>query len=320
MGNSPTRRRGDYRRAAENTEATLTSAYLLDKYKLFSPEKLRCFIAASECGSIRKAGVEIGAQESSVSRRIRDLEDELGASLFIRRSGGVTLTVAGERLLPRARMILRYMAEAAEDVAAVGRSEKGLIRIGASSSLASGFLPMLLHKYRQDQPGLEIRLVDGNRANHLISIRALQIDAAFVPGRASSTDCSDFPIWSERLVLALGEDHPLAARDRVSWADLAAEILLMASSGPDLHIHVRHRIAELDVRPQSVSRDSILSLVAMGWGVALDTEAAMANRFPGVVWLPIGEETIQFSAVWLTQNDNPALRRLLSSARELSRA
>ena len=61
------------------------------------------FVAAAEHGSFRKAGIALGIQESAISRRIRDLEDHLGASLFQRRSTGVTLSLAGQRFLRRAR-------------------------------------------------------------------------------------------------------------------------------------------------------------------------------------------------------------------------
>jgi DNA-binding transcriptional LysR family regulator len=105
---------------------------------------LRYFVAASDHGSFRKAGATLGVQESTISRRIRDMEDGLGSALFHRHSGGVCLTVAGQRLLSRARKVLRYVNEGAEIVDAVGRAKEGHLRIGIFSSLASGFLPDLL--------------------------------------------------------------------------------------------------------------------------------------------------------------------------------
>ncbi|WP_394113062.1 LysR family transcriptional regulator [Xanthobacter wiegelii] len=65
---------------------------------------LRYFIAATDAGSFRKAAAALGVQESSVSRRIRDVEDQIGASLFVRHSGGINLTMAGQRFLHRAVM------------------------------------------------------------------------------------------------------------------------------------------------------------------------------------------------------------------------
>lgn len=86
---------------------------------------LRYFVAAAEHGSFRKAGVALKIQESAISRRIRDLEDELGASLFHRHYGGVSLTQAGQRFLGRARKVLRQIKDGASDVGAIGRAELG---------------------------------------------------------------------------------------------------------------------------------------------------------------------------------------------------
>ncbi|MGX5851552.1 LysR family transcriptional regulator [Mesorhizobium sp. PL10] len=100
---------------------------------------LRYFLAAAEQGSFRKAGLALGVQESTISRCIRDLEDNLGASLFHRHSAGVRLTFAGQRFLQRARDIDRQIGESGDDVAMIGRAEMGVVRVGLFSSLSSGF-------------------------------------------------------------------------------------------------------------------------------------------------------------------------------------
>ncbi|WP_245410554.1 LysR family transcriptional regulator [Notoacmeibacter marinus] len=98
---------------------------------------LRYVVAASRCGSLRRAAAALGVEQSAISRRIRDLEDELGASLFNRHSGGVILTHAGKKFVRHARQALSEVSCAAADVAPVGRGEEGVVRIGIFSSLAS---------------------------------------------------------------------------------------------------------------------------------------------------------------------------------------
>ena len=101
---------------------------------------LRYAIAAAEYGSFRRAARALGVPQSSVSRRIRDLEDEIGVSLFVRHHTGVNLTNAGERLLPRLSSALGEIAYATRDAGSAGRGSDGEIYLGISSSLASGFL------------------------------------------------------------------------------------------------------------------------------------------------------------------------------------
>ena len=82
--------------------------------------QIRYFLAAVEHGSFRKAASGLGIQESTISRRIRDMEDQLGASLFIRHNGGVRLTVAGQRYVVHARKVLRQIGQGEKAVAAIG--------------------------------------------------------------------------------------------------------------------------------------------------------------------------------------------------------
>lgn len=163
---------------------------------------LRYFIAAAEHGSFRKAGAAIGVQESAISRRVRDLEDQLGASLFNRYNGGVHLTFAGERFLHRARHIIRNVGDCAEDVASIGRSEHGRVRVGIYSSIASGFLAELLRTYADQHPGVDIEMIEGNPAEHVAAIRRLELDIAFVTGTREWSDCDTVHLWSERIFAA----------------------------------------------------------------------------------------------------------------------
>ncbi|MBS7540011.1 LysR family transcriptional regulator [Ancylobacter lacus] len=117
---------------------------------------LRYFLAAAQHGSFRKAGMALGIQESSISRRIRDLEDRLGASLFHRYNGGVRLTLAGQRFCCRARAIIRQIGDGAADVSAIGRAEDGHVRIGISVSLATHFLAELLRTFQQRHTGVRL--------------------------------------------------------------------------------------------------------------------------------------------------------------------
>lgn len=287
---------------------------------------LRYFVAAAEHGSFRKAGVALGIQESAVSRRIRDLEDELGASLFQRQTTGVVLTVAGQRFLSSARRALQSVSDGATDVAAIGRCEEGKIRIGVFSSLASGFLRSLLDSYDRAHGGVAIELINGNPAEYVNSVRQLQLDIAFITGTTSWRGCDTAHLWSERVYLALQRQHALARSDEIDWSSVANErfILSKAAPGPEVHDYLMQRLLALghhpEIEAQSVGRDNLMTLVAIGRGMTVTTEAATAACFPGVVYRPIRGEELSFSAVWSPRNDNPACRRMISMARQLAQA
>lgn len=263
--------------------------------------------------------------ESSISRRIRDLEDQLGASLFQRNSSGVTLTLAGRRFLRHVRIALQHIDDGSKDVAAIGRSEKGCVRVGIFSSLASGFLRELLYAFTRNHAGVLVELVAGNPAEHVAAIRQFELDVAFITAGVQWADCDCEQFWSERVFAALPSEHHLVAKEQLEWHDLAGETFIVSETapGPEIRDYLLQRLAKVGYHPeihaQLVGRDVLLSMVAVGHGLTLTSEATTATEIPGIRYRPIAEEVMSFSAIWSPRNDNPACRSLLSLARSMVR-
>lgn len=285
---------------------------------------LRYVIAAVEHGSFSAAAGELGVRESAISRRIRDLEDEIGAALFIRHKRGVTLTDAGKRFLPHARRVFSELDLAIKDVGAAGRVEHGVLRIGIFASLASGFLADLLRRYNGDHPGVRCVIVEGVPSDHIAAVRQHCMDVAFLTGTPEAAECDVEVFWKERVFVALPKDDYLTVRKRIAWSELRDRHFVVSEAGPGPEIHdylVRH-LSELGHHPSvercPVSRDTLMQLVALGNGLTLTSEATTGVNFPGVIFRPLATEPLPFCAVWSPRNDNPALRRLLILARTLS--
>jgi len=286
---------------------------------------LRYVIAAADQGSFRQAARSLDIHESAVSRRIRDLEDEIGAALFIRHNGGVQLTQAGHRFLVRARKALGQIGHATIDAASFGRGEIGRVRIGIFTSLASGFLSDLLHSYLAANPAVRPDLVEGGPLEHIAAIQRHRLDVAFLAGEPVAAACDKIHLWDERVFVALPSNHELRASREISWRDLRDCHFIVSESdpGPEVHNYLVRHLAELGHRPSierhSVGRDNLMNLVAMGQGLTLTSEATTAAHFPGIIYRPLSEEVLPFYAIWSPRNDNPALRRLLSMAKTMSK-
>lgn len=286
---------------------------------------LRYAIAAAEYGSFRRAARALGVPQSSVSRRIRDLEDEIGVSLFVRHHAGVKLTNAGERLLPRVSSALGEIAYATRDAGSAGRGADGEIHLGISSSLASGFLSELIVGFYDKHPSVKLHCVEGAAIDHIAAVRQHQLDIAFVTGERKILDCETVVLWKERVFLVLPDTHPLADRNVVTWSDLRDEQFVVSESepGPEIHDYLIKHLAELSHHPRverrSVGRDNLLQLVSFGRGLSLTSQATTAATFPNIVYRPIAGEVLPFSAVWSPTNDNPAFRRFLSLARTMAK-
>ncbi|MDI4663932.1 LysR family transcriptional regulator [Xanthobacter autotrophicus] len=242
---------------------------------------LRYFISAANSGSFRKATVALGVQESSVSRRIRDIEDQVGGSLFLRHSGGINLTMAGQRFLHRARHALDHIRDGVAEVAAIGRGEGGYLKVGLFSSLSSGFLSELFRAYDARCGAVHIDFIEGEAHEHINAIRQFQIDIAFVIELTSFAGCDAAYLWSEQVLVALPEGHQLAASESLTWRDLSAEKILLRDTpaGARIRDYVVRKIQEVEGDPrieaQRVGRYKLLDLVASGRGT---TEVVPENR------------------------------------------
>lgn len=291
----------------------------------FELRHLRYAVAAAEHGSFRRAAKALEMHESAISRRIRDLEDEIGAALFIRYHGGVYPTHAGKRFLIRARKALNQIGEAAVDAGSFGRGDRGTVRIGIFSSLASGFLVDLLRAYVGANPAIRPDLIEGGPSGQIAAIQRHHLDVAFLTGEPTAEGCDVAHLWTERVFVALPSDDELAPKQEILWKDLRDRNFIVSETdpGPEIHDYLVKHLADLGHHPNierhGVGRDNLMHLVSIGQGLTLTSEATTAAHFPGVVYRPLSEEILPFCAIWSPQNDNPALRRLLSLARIMSK-
>ncbi|KCZ51267.1 LysR family transcriptional regulator [Hyphomonas pacifica] len=288
--------------------------------------QLRCLIAAAEYGSFRRAGEALQMKQSSISRAIRQLEDELGVSLFERRSTGAYLTDAGGSLLREARSALEQLDLAEKTAAAAGRAEIGIVRVGILTSLAGGFLREIVRCYAHRHPEITIDIRDGGRKEHIEAVRSRKLDVAFVVGDSSIADCEIASLWRERVYVALPERHELAGRRQLDWSDLRCESFIVSRSepGPAVHDYIVRRLSDYCTSPEilykGVVQETLMNLVGLGQGITLVSAAWMDVKVPNLVLRPLSDpaDIMLFSAVWSPLNDNPALRRFISVAHTLA--
>src|SRR5215472_3679829 len=275
--------------------------------------------------SFRRVATVLGVRQSAVSRRVRELEDELGVSLFERHHAGVRITNAGVRFLQEARAALAQLDQAVKTATAAGSGTVGRISIGILSSLGTGYLRDLIQLYHSRHPEVGIHILESASADNVAAVRKRQLDVAFIMDTTDASGCETLPLWTERIFVVLPEHHGLCKRKEIEWADLRKEYLIVRQSEHDRALcdRLTRRLPGPNrgaMQKLNVGRDTLMHLVAMGLGISLTTEATAATPFPKVVFRPIArnDELLQFNAAWLPHNDNPALRRFLSLARTLA--
>ena len=279
-------------------------------------------LAVAEYLNFRHAANALGVAQSSVSARVKALEEDLGIVLFERHARGIRLTEAGRHFVERVAVGVDHLDHAVRTAGMVARGEQGSLRVGIHALIPGSFLANLLERYREQHSGIEVKIAEGTARDSVMQLRADRLDVTFVAGSPEFPDCHSRRIWSERLLAALPSRHPLADGAGVTWADLAGDtfIVRQGGTGPEAQNHIVKRLADrcanLSILRFDVERGTLLSMVAQGYGITIAGEATELIHTPGVMFLPIADEPepVPFSAVWSPFNRSVALRKLLDLA------
>ncbi|MFV3077614.1 LysR family transcriptional regulator [Niveispirillum fermenti] len=287
---------------------------------------LRAAVAAMEQRGLRRAAETLSVQQSTLSRSIQELESHLGITLFERSNKGVRPTPMGLTFLRAAAQVLRNITEIIDAARKVGKGQAGRLTAGLCTSFASSPLRPILQEFLLRFPDVELGIKEGSRRQLLEGLAIYEIDIAFLLGQAPVDDCSLLPLWTEQIVAALPEQHLLAGRSQLSWPDLKGETIQISrrDPGPELLDLLKSKVVSpgdaLGICQQDVSLESLLTLVGMGRGVTLLTEAYAGLQVPGVVYRELHDGTsptlVRSSAYWNEANDNPVRKRFLTLLKE----
>jgi LysR family transcriptional regulator, hydrogen peroxide-inducible genes activator len=250
---------------------------------------LRYLLAVADHGHFGRAAEACGVSQPTLSVQLRKLEEQLGLALFERGSRGVTPTDAGARLIGHARAAV---AEA-DAIAALARSLRdplaGRFRLGIIPTLAPYLLPLIFAPLRDALPALEIEPWEDQTAALLERLRGHDLDAALLATAPDGPDLLARDLFAEPFLAALPPDHPLAAQERVSEAELAPDILVLA----DGHCLRDQALAACGSAQASgtlraSSLPTLMNMVAAGYGTTLIPGlAAGAAQDAGIALRPL---------------------------------
>ena len=275
--------------------------------------QLRYFVAVAEALSFTKAAHKLRLAQPSLTRQVRNLEDELGVRLLERANNRVTLSAEGRLLLFDARKVLAMCADCVTNVQRLSRKENASLNIGYIANIHYGLLPATLGAFRKLYPLVALNLFDMTSAEQFQAIDSGKIDLGFVGlnPALSGHDLLSECLAHDKILVALPSSHPLAKKPKVKLADLAPLFFVSMSTkthpgarewllGLCQHAGFDARILqEADVEPIA------LKFVAGGLGAALLPEQVVELPHEGVVFRPLvpsleRESTVAYRA------DNPS--------------
>jgi DNA-binding transcriptional LysR family regulator len=202
-------------------------------------QQLQYFVAVAETRHFTRAADQVHVAQPSLSQQIKALERELGADLFVRARGNISLTDAGEALLPLARRILADADTARHEVQEVVQLRSGRVRLGATPSVCTGLLPDVLRAFHDRYPGIRLLIEEGGSHDLVRELARGVLDLALVvlPLPTPSPALTTVELLREDLVVVSSPEVPAPGgpgRRTVRVADLESERLVMFRHGYDL--------------------------------------------------------------------------------------
>jgi DNA-binding transcriptional LysR family regulator len=194
--------------------------------------QLRAFVAIAESGTFTSGAQRVHVTQAAISMQIRQLENEIGARVFVRAPRHVILTEAGEHLLRRARQILREHDAAVDEIAELAGAERGRLRIGSASAMVlTDQLPRILTELRKQHPRAEIAVTSGTSEALVEQILAGELDIAFVSLPVDARGIQTERLSEDQLVAIASPRHKLAKQKTISAYTLAGERLILGERG-----------------------------------------------------------------------------------------
>jgi DNA-binding transcriptional LysR family regulator len=276
--------------------------------------QLRAFVAIAESGTFTAGALRVHVTQAAISMQIRQLENEVGAKVFVRAPRHVILTEAGEQLLRRARQILREHDAALDEIAELAGAERGRLRIGSASAMVlTDQLPRILKELRAQHPGAEIGVTSGTSEVLVDQILAGDVDIAFVSLPVDVRGIKTERLSEDQLVAIASPLHKLAKQRTISAYTLAGERLILgerggntrrlidqffAQAGVTLHVAMElsrqqaiRRMVEADMGVGIVPLQSVIEDVESGRLVRWWIEGAQINWELGIAQLTGGYES-----------------------------
>lgn len=240
--------------------------------------QIRYFIEVAEREHVSEAAESLHVAQSAISRQIANLEGELGVSLFEREGRNVKLTQIGKIFLTHAKTAMKAIDYATKQIEEHLDPERGSIKIGFPTSLASDMLPTIISEFKKKHPNIRFQLRQGSY-NYLIeAVKSRELDLAFLgPVPTNDPDVEGSILFSENMAALVPANHTLSERKSIHLNEMRNEEFVLFPQGYVLRKIAVDGCRQAGFVPKITSEgadlDAIKGLVSAGIGVTLLPES-----------------------------------------------
>lgn len=277
---------------------------------------MRAIVAIRHHGKIVNAAKALGLTAPAVTLQLKQVEDEAGMLLFDRTGDGMRPTPAGLAFIDAAQAIEERLRVLSDEIEAIRDAHKGSLIVAAVST-AKYFASRLFAAFMRDYPGIDMKLIVGNRAETISALRNHQADIALMGRPARDLPVRASVFGDHPLVIIAAPDHPLAARRDISKEEIAREQFLIREPGSGTRISFERFLGDIPGRldepgMEMDSNETIKQAVMAGLGVAFISAHTVAWEVEAgrlavldVVGLPVRRQW--FSVIRMDRTPTPAM-------------
>ncbi|NJM96560.1 MAG: LysR family transcriptional regulator [Phormidesmis sp. RL_2_1] len=274
-------------------------------------EQLQAFLAVAETGSFQAAARQCGVTQSTISRQVKSIEDDLGVALF-HRAAQAKLTLAGKSLMPRALRICKEWTQAQQEIGDLINGKQTELCISGIHSVCAYLLPPVVTQFCQSHPDVQLRVTALGSDRSLKVLRDGLVDVSIVmhnPLLTSNQEMVVVPLYEEPVEVLMAADHPLTQYGVVPWSEIAHYPQVVFKDGYGMQRIVQSQFrdqgADFKVALELNTLDAFRGVVRQGNMVALLPRSALAEsrRDLALAVRPMGEPTLLRKVVMVTTHD-----------------
>lgn len=282
--------------------------------------KLRYFRVLAETLNFRRAAESLGIAQPSLSRHIRELEEDLGVKLFERNKRKVSLTSAGTELLSGVRAILDQFESTTQRVRDAQAGRRGALAIGTVGMVMISHLPELVRAFRAEYPAVEVAVSIMRSPSLMDALRRRRVQIAFTPHYYEPDELlTGRTVWEFPPSVVLPRGHRLAGEDVVNLGELSGETLFVHPRRADAYRDVMALCRDQRFVPGSIKEvpevadlETLIGMVACGLGVTILPSTFEPMATPAVAFKAIAtDERYRVSACWHRDEASPLVAAFL---------
>lgn len=270
---------------------------------------IRYFLTVAEEGSLTRAADKLLIAQPPLSRQIRDLEEELGTALFIRKNNGVSLTEAGVRFRQYALQILALSERSVEDIKDMSGGLKGILYLAAVEGSAPKIISKWISDFSSRYPDVEYNLWNGNTDDVVQRVRNGLCEIAVITAPYDQEELVGIDVYREPWVAMIPANHPLASRkgQNIDLRELEGHELLIPSRASRLK-EIEDWFAPLGIEPKVKCRlahmQNAIELTRHGLGISIFPAAVADYISDGIVIKKIAHPSVSATYVCVRSKEH----------------